>query len=157
MSQLTAASRVQRMAGKIKAIDLMKWPLWAKITVPICGAAAIALLVLLFTGKIGFENHLATTMSIGYNMARVPSVVNCTVETAQDRLDGAGLPAVISGRETSDTIPANMVLRQSVNAGEIVEKTPLWSYISVRPRSRQRKRTGCQTLPTIPRPKRRRC
>lgn len=131
LSQLTAVSRVQRATGKIKAIDLMKWPLWARITVPVCGAAAITLLVLLLTGTIGFENHLATTMTIGQNMTRVPSVVNCTVETAQNRLGEASLPAVISGRETSDTIPANMVLRQSVNAGEIVEKnTRVELYIS---------------------------
>ncbi len=131
LSQLTAVSRVQRVTGKIKVIDLMKWPLWAKITVPVCGAAAITLLILLFTGIIGFENHLATTLSIGDNMTRVPSVVNCTVEAAQDRLGEAGLPAVISGRETSDTIPANMVLRQSVSAGEIVEKnTRVELYIS---------------------------
>lgn len=131
LSQLTAVSRVQRATGKIKAIDLMKWPLWAKITVPVCSAAAVTLLVLLFTGTIGFENHLATTLTIGQNMTRVPSVVNCTVEAAQDRLDGAGLPAIISGRETSDTIPANMVLRQSVSAGAIVEKnTHVELYIS---------------------------
>lgn len=131
LSQLTAVSRVQRATGKIKAIDLMKWPLWAKITVPACSAAAVTLLVLLFTGTIGFENHLATTLTIGQNMTRVPSVVNCTVEAAQDRLDGAGLPAIISGRETSDTIPANMVLRQSVSAGAIVEKnTRVELYIS---------------------------
>ena len=131
LSQLTTVSKVQRMTGKIKAIDLMKWPLWAKITVPVCGAAAITLLVLLLTGTIGFENHLITTMTIDQNMTRVPSVVNCTVETAQNRLGEASLPAVISGRETSDTIPANMVLRQSVNAGEIVEKnTRVELYIS---------------------------
>lgn len=131
LSQLTAVSRVRRATGKIKAIDLMKWPLWAKITVPVCGAAAITLLVLLLTGTIGFENHLTTTMIIGQNMTRVPSVVNCTVETAQNRLGEASLPAVISGRETSDTIPANMVLRQSVSAGEIVEKnTRVELYIS---------------------------
>ena len=131
LSQLTTVSKVQRMTGKIKAIDLMKWPLWARITVPVCGTTAITLLVLLLTGTIGFENHLATTMTIGQNMTRVPSVVNCTVETAQDRLGEASLPAVISGRETSDTIPANMVLRQSVNAGEIVEKnTRVELYIS---------------------------
>lgn len=131
LSQLTSKTRVQRVMGKIKAIDLIKWPLWAKIVIPISGAAAAVLLVLLFTGRIGFANDLITTLTLGENMTRVPSVVNCSVDAAQSRLEERELTAMISGRETSDTVPADMVLRQSVGAGEIVEKaTSVGLYIS---------------------------
>ena len=132
LSQLTSKTRVQRVMGKIKAIDLIKWPLWAKVVIPVSGVAVATLLVLLFTGRIGFPDHSPITeRPLDENMTRVPSVVNCSVEAAQNRLEEWELTAMISGRETSDTIPADMVLRQSVGAGEIVEKaTSVELYIS---------------------------
>lgn len=131
LTQLTSTSKVQRVMGKIKAIDLIKWPLWAKIIIPICGIAVSVLLALLLTGKIGFTNNLITTLTIGENMTRVPSVVNYSVGVAQEKLDGQELVSIIGRRETSEVIPANMVLRQSIGAGEVVEKnTSVELYIS---------------------------
>lgn len=122
LKELTSTTPVKRFAGKIKAIDLMKWPLWAKIIIPAGGAAAVVLFALLLTGRIGFTNDLITSFTMGADMTRVPSVINCSIGVAQDRLDAQGLASVISGRETSDIIPANMVLRQGIDAGEVVAK-----------------------------------
>lgn len=122
LNQLTSTAPVRRVMGKIKAIDLMKWPLWAKIIVPVGGVAVAVLLALLLTGRIGFANNLVTTLTLGEGMTRVPSVVNYSVSTAQDALDEKELFSIIGGRETSDITPANMVLRQSIPAGDIVEK-----------------------------------
>lgn len=120
LTQLTSASKVQRVMGKIKAIDLIKWPLWAKITIPTCGIAVSTLLVLLLTGVIPGGDGLK--WGPGENETRVPSVINYSVGTAQEQLDKQELVPIIGGREVSDTIPTNMVLRQSISAGEIVEK-----------------------------------
>ena len=122
LNQLTSEDSVQRVIGKIKGIDLMKWPLWAKIIIPTSGIAVATLLVLLLTGKIGFANNLITTLTLGENMTRVPSVINYSVGVAQEKLDEQAIVPIIGGRETSDVIPANMVLRQSAAAGEIVER-----------------------------------
>lgn len=122
LAQLTSEAPVQRVLGKIKKIDLMKWPLWAKIIIPTGGIVAAVLLALVLTGKIGFANNLVTTLTLGENMTRVPSVINYSVGVAQEKLDEQEIVPIIGGRETSDVIPANMVLRQSVSAGEIVEK-----------------------------------
>ena len=122
LKELTSTTPVKRLAGKIKAIDLMKWPLWAKIIIPVGGAAAVVLIALLLTGRIGFTNDLITSFTMGADMTRVPSVINCSVGVAQDDLDAQELTSVISGRETSDIIPANMVLRQGIDAGEVVPK-----------------------------------
>ena len=122
LEQLTSEDPVQRVMGKIKGIDLMKWPLWAKIIIPTSGIAVATLLALLLTGKIGFANNLITTLTLGENMTRVPSVINYSVDAAQNELDKQELVSIISGREPSDAIPANMVVRQSIIAGEIVEK-----------------------------------
>lgn len=131
LDQLTANTKIRLVKGKIQHIDLMRWPLWAKIVVPALGVTVTALLVLLFTGKIGFENHLITTLTLGKNMTRVPSVINYSVSSAQEALSGANLVAIINGREVSTTIPVDMVLRQSINAGEIIEQnTAVALYIS---------------------------
>lgn len=122
LSELTSETRVRRLAGKIKAIDLMKWPLWAKIVVPTGFAAVVALFALLLTGVISFSGNLVTDFALGADMTRVPSVINCSVGVAQDKLEAQKLVSVIAGREISDTIPANMVLRQSVDAGGVVQK-----------------------------------
>ena len=122
LAQLTSETPVKRVIGKIKAIDLMKWPLWAKIVIPACGMIVAILFALLLTGKIGLADNLITTLTLGENMTRVPSVINYSVGVAQEKLDGQELVPIIGGRETSETIPANMVLRQSVTAGEVIEK-----------------------------------
>ena len=122
LQQLTSEAPVQRVMGKIKSIDLMRWPLWAKIIIPTGGIAVATLLALLLTGKIGFANNLITTLTLGENMTRVPSVINYSVGVAQEKLDEQTIVPIIGGRETSDVIPANMVLRQSIPAGEIVER-----------------------------------
>ena len=49
-------------------------------------------------------------------------------------MDESSLTPVISGREISETVPANMVLRQGVDAGSVVEKgTEVDLYISAAP------------------------
>lgn len=131
LRELTSAAPVKRLADRIKAIDLMKWPLWAKIVIPVGAAAVIVLFVLLFTGTIGFENHLIMNFTLGTDMTRVPSVINYSVGIAEEMLDEHELASLISGREVSEEIPVNMVLRQGTDAGGIVEKgSTIELYIS---------------------------
>lgn len=92
LRQLTSITRVQRVVGKIKAIDFMKWPLWAKVVVPTGAVTVAALFALLFTGVINFPvPSLLNDLSIPDDMTRVPSVINCSVGTAQEKLDGQEL------------------------------------------------------------------
>ena len=72
--------------------------------------------------------------TLGGNSVRVPNVVNSSIGVAQEKLDESSLTPVISGREISETVPANMVLRQGVDAGSVVEKgTEVDLYISAAP------------------------
>lgn len=131
LNELTSETPVKRLAGKIRAVDLMKWPLWAKILIPAGAAVVVVLFALLLTGRISFSNNLITDFTLGADMTRVPSVINCSVGVAQDKLNVQELTSVISGREISDTIPANMVLRQGVDAGGVVQKgTSVELYVS---------------------------
>ena len=131
LEELTAQKPVKRILGRIKILDMMRWPLWAKILIPTSGAAVVALLVLLLTGVIGPHGNLVTDIMLGENEARVPSIVNYSVDVAQNQLSAQGLECQIIGTEYSDVIPADMVLYQSVVAGQVVEKdTVIEVYIS---------------------------
>lgn len=132
LEELTTQKSVKRIWGKIKAIDLMRWPLWAKIVIPIAAAIIIALLILLSTGVIGPHSDMKKDILLSENQARVPSIVNYSVDVAQNRLDEQGLKCQIVGAEYSDVIPADIVLYQSLAAGQVVEKKSVVDvYISI--------------------------
>ena len=122
LEELTAQKPVKRLLGKIKVTDLMRWPLWAKILIPSAGVAVVTLLVLLLTGVIGPKGSLMTDISLAENEARVPSVVNYSVDLAYGRLAEQGLDCRIIGAEYSDMIPNKTVIYQSIAAAQVVEK-----------------------------------
>ena len=134
LNDLTSTEEIRRVKGKIKVLDLMKWPLWAKITVPTLGITAIIALALLLTGIVEFGGNPLQVFTLGGNSVRVPNVVNSSVGVAQEKLEKSSLNSVISGREVSETLPANMVLRQGIDAGSVVDKgTQVDLYISAAP------------------------
>lgn len=134
LNDLTSSAQIRRIKGKIKVLDLMKWPLWVKITVPTLGITAITAFVLLFTGAIDFGGNPLQVFTLGSNSVRVPNVVNSSIGVAQEKLEQNDLLSIISGREVSETVPANMVLRQGIDAGSVVDKgTEIDLYISAAP------------------------
>ena len=56
VGELISDEPVKRRVGKIKRIDILKWPLWLKITVPTGIITVVTLLVLLLTGVIHFSS-----------------------------------------------------------------------------------------------------
>ena len=134
LNDLTSTAQIRRVKGTIKVLDLMKWPLWAKITVPTLGITAITALTLLVTGVVEFGGNPLQVFTLGGNSVRVPNVVNSSIGVAQEKLDESSLNPIISGREVSETVSANMVLRQGIDAGSVVEKgTEVDLYISAAP------------------------
>ena len=129
--ELTSPDGVKRRSGHIKPLDVLRWPLALKIAVPAAGALVLVLLALLFTGHLGEQAELNTEIALGEGMTRVPSVVNYSVGVAQEMLDDQSLRPVIGGRKRSDTIPVDLVLYQSVDAGAVVEEdTQVELYLS---------------------------
>lgn len=130
LEELETDEPVKRVVGKIRAKG-GGWPLWLKILLPVAGVAAIVLLILLATGVIGPSQGFGGDVFLSQNEARVPSVVNCSVDVAQALLAEQGLDCQIVGTEYSDSLPANVVLYQSITAGQVVEKdTVVGVYIS---------------------------
>lgn len=129
LGELKSEVPVKRVYGRIKKTDTLRWPLWAKISVPV-----VALLVLVFgilwgTGVIGFKSNLQTQIQIPEGMTRVPSVVNNTAETAEDRLTEAVLLYTIAGKEYSAIVPANYVLSQDMVGGIIVQQNSIVNVV----------------------------
>ena len=122
LEELTAQRAVKRILGKIKITDLMRWPLWAKILVPVAGTAAAALLFLLLTGRINPNGNILTDIALAEAEARVPGIINYTLDVGENRLAERDLNCRINGAEYSDVLPANMILYQSLSAGQVVEK-----------------------------------
>ena len=130
LEQLQTKELAKRAEEK-KLSDYLAGPSWVKRVVLLGGAAVIAAFILLFSGTSNTVNKLITSFMLGEDETRVPSVINTPVSTAQEILIEHKLECLIGGRETSDEIPADMVLRQSVDAGEIVEiNTEIELYIS---------------------------
>ena len=113
--------KVKRLYGKIKKIDVLRWPLWAKLSTVAAMFSVITLSVLLFLGVIGFDAMLQTDIDIPDGMSRVPSIVNNDLPQARELLSEATLLYAIVGREYSDLVETDLILSQSVNGGVLVE------------------------------------
>lgn len=112
--------RVVRLYGKIKRIDVLKWPIWAKITASAAMLTVVVLSVLFATGVIGFDSLLQTEIKVPEGMSRVPSVINDELGKAENRLDKAELLYMISGKTYSNLVPEDLILTQSISAGLVV-------------------------------------
>lgn len=120
ISDLTSGKEVKRIAGKIKKIDLYRWPLWAKILLPTCAALVLTVLTLMVTGVISIK-EISTEMTIPEGMTRTPSVINLNLNTADEKLKEAQLEYTIIGKDYSDIIAKDMVLSQTPSGGKVVD------------------------------------
>ena len=120
IEQLTTTQPVKRISGKISKIDILRWPLWAKVGVPVAAVGVVALILLLANGVIGFKSSLKEVTEIPEGMVRVPSVVNIAKEEAIDVLEASKLNIYVSGSEPSAEIPMYYVLSQETVEGLLV-------------------------------------
>jgi len=112
--------KVKRLHGKIIKIDVLRWPLWAKVGTPVAMIAVVVLSTLFAFGFIGHSAGLREDIVIQPGMTRVPSIINDDVYQAEHRLSVATLLFIVSGRSYSDIVPSNLVLTQNISAGSVV-------------------------------------
>lgn len=118
--ELTTDEPVARVCGKIKKIDILKWPLWLKITVPAALVVIITLTVLFVTGVIGFDIHSPREIWIPDGMTRVPRVVSMDEETAQATLEEKLMSYVVVGMRYDEQIGEGCILTQGSSVGSVV-------------------------------------
>lgn len=126
LQELISKEPVKRRVSSIRRVDFMRWPLWAKIGVPVSAAAAITLIVLLAVGVIGFKGAVGV-YKLPDGMTRVPDTINANVEDAQKWLKDAALQVTQAGTVYSPGLPENVVLAQDVSAGSVVMKNTMLS------------------------------
>lgn len=119
IEELTTDKPVKRLKGRIKKIDVLRWPLWMKISVPVAAMIIITLSVLFATGVIGFDSNIQNDIQIPEGMTRVPAIVNQKLNKAEEIIYEESLLYAIAGKEYSMVVPKDYVLTQSINAGNI--------------------------------------
>ncbi len=118
--ELTSDEPVALISGKIKRTDILKWPLWLKITIPMAIMGVIALLVLFVTGVIGFEFKKPREIYIPDGMTRVPRIISMDEDTAKNTLLEKQLNYMVVGTKNDETIESGCVLTQNASVGSIV-------------------------------------
>ena len=116
------SDNVKRVGNKIRRIDLLRWPLWAKISVPLVALALIVTGVLFALGIIGFDSNLKNETEIPEGMTRIPNVVNTELHSAEDKLKELDLKIFVEGQEYSNDIPMNFIKSQNPGGGAVVDK-----------------------------------
>lgn len=120
LAELQSETPVKRRYGKIKKLDIMKIPLWAKASIATAAVIAVIFGVLVATGVIHIESGLNDNITIPEGHTRVPTVINSEYESGEDRLRSANLIMEIEGKEPSEKIPENLILTQEIDGGLIV-------------------------------------
>ncbi len=116
------SDHVKRVGNKIRRIDLLRWPLWAKISVPLVALTLIVTGVLFALGIIGFDSNLKNETEIPEGMTRIPNVVNTELHSAEDKLKDLELKIFVEGQEYSNDIPMNFIKSQNPGGGAVVDK-----------------------------------
>ena len=119
-AELTSEDIVPRRQGRIKKIDVLKWPLWTKITATASALTVIVIGILFATGVIDLRKEPGRGIEPIEGMVTVPSIVNNTLDEGERRLDDARLNHMVARRENSDRIAAGMILAQDVDPGYYV-------------------------------------
>ena len=120
IEELTTEEEVVRRNGKIKKIDILKWPLGVKIAVPTALVSIITLIILFLTGVIGFKKHTPRDIYIPDGMTRVPRIVSMLEDEAQATLVEKNLNLVVSGKQYDSQIAEDCILMQELTVGSVV-------------------------------------
>ena len=124
--ELISYEPVKRRGSSIRKIDFMRWPLWAKIGVPVGSVAALCLLI---WGLIATFSNPVSTYELPEGMTRVPDFVTADFELAQQWAAEANLQIGNAGAEYVPNAAENVVLLQDVFSGTVVLDNSLVSVI----------------------------
>ena len=118
-NELTSTEPVKRRAGKIKKIDPLTWPLWAKISIPTAAVGLAVFIVLLATGHIVHKSD-GDSNEIPEGQTRVPSVISREVTEGEAKLSESNLLMMIGEKVNNEEIPENYILTQDIDGGAVV-------------------------------------
>lgn len=128
-AELVSLEPVKRHGSSIRRIDFMRWPLWAKISIPSASVAAIALLLFVALKAFSVPDSIYT---LPEGMTRVPDFEMATFEEAKQWAQDADLLINTAGNQYMPNTISNLVLNQDVAAGSVtVTNTAVNVMISI--------------------------
>ena len=150
IKDLHAETPVKRVYGKIKRIDLYRWPLWAKILVPSVAAVLLLFVILYLTGVISFSNMFKKESKVPEGYVIVPKVVGMSMEKASSVMEKNHVNYLVTGNTKSEYVPENMIVDQDPGAGAyVLENTPIKVVISKGNGEIKAAENGVATVPYI--------
>ncbi len=128
-NELVSFEPVKRRGNSIRKIDFLRWPLWAKIGVPLASLAAVGLVVFAITKVF---SRAAEDYSLPKGYTRVPDFVEADFDTqAMEWAKEANVIIEKTDTRNSSKYPKNLVLSQQKPSGSVVnEKTVIGLTIS---------------------------
>lgn len=115
LAELTADAKPLRRIGKIKRVDFLKWPLWAKIGLPTAAVGAVTLGIVGMLLRVQYES-----VEIPKEMVRVPAVINSNLDNGAEKLSSSVLLARVIGAQSSTIVPEHIVMSQNKGSGSYV-------------------------------------
>lgn len=120
IGELFGEGKVKRRKSRIKKVDRLKWPLWAKIVAPTAAAVVIVFGILVFSGVIGPKTNLDKSYSIPEGKTAVPNIHAMNITDAEKILKEHNLQFVISDAQSNNHSTKDTVIRQIPDAGDVV-------------------------------------
>ena len=117
--ELTTTDVVHKNRVTSKSRDLGRWPTWLKAVVAASILAVLVVGTLLVTGVINWDSFIS---SDDRSDARVPNVINLTVDDAEKILASENIDMKIVDKQESEDIPKDSVLSQNISGGSQVQK-----------------------------------
>ena len=113
IAELTADKPAKRRAGKIKKIDVYRWPLWLKIVVPSLMCMAVIFGGLLLTGVISFKSPYTDKIVTPDGYVTVPDVESLYHTEAVEKIQECELIPMITGNVASEYVEAGKIILQT--------------------------------------------
>lgn len=116
ISELTSDTPVKRVYGKIKKIDIYRWPIWIKRLVVLLFGAIAIFGALLATGRITFQDIFVSSVSVPEGMVIVPQIEGMKSDKAISKIEKSGLIAKTAGNIESEYVEAGKIVFQEPGA-----------------------------------------
>ena len=120
MNELYSEGKVRARKNRIKKVDRLSWPLWAKIAAPAAAVLVMTFGALIFTGVIGPKSNLEESYSIPAGKTAVPNIHSKDIAQAEKILKEHNLQFVISDAQSNNHAVKDTVIKQEPDAGDVV-------------------------------------
>lgn len=131
MAELYSDVPIKRKNGKIKKIDLYKWPVWFRVSVAMIVIVLSSTIGLMAAGVIKVDSIFTDVVEIPEGMVSVPLVEGIGISKAVKTAEKSKLTVAIAGSVVSEHVDAGKIVYQKPNSGLLCnENSIMYLYVS---------------------------